>query len=103
MTDIRRARDVLAKWRKGATEDRWVPRLTNSVLDSLAEGERVVSFAGYSDADLIVGTAGNPALWDALDGMLAAEQEAQKPHRAPNRYAERIASAIITADERMSA
>lgn len=104
MTDIQKARDVLKEWRHGATEDRWVPRLTPSVIDRLDEGERVVAFGGYSDADaeLIVGTAGNPALLDAIDGLL---EEAQRSGLGGwlGHFAVYFAAAIIAADERMSA
>lgn len=85
MNDIQKARDVLAKWRNAARNGEW------SIESDTAES----SWLGR-------GTAGNPELLDAIDGVLASEQEAQKPHRAPNRHAERIAAAIIAADERMN-
>ena len=129
MTDssiIQDARDVLNTWRERATEGPW------SVIDGVysqegmtydgsqieAEHEMVamdhqdldcgpVAPLGYADARLIVGTAGNPELLDAIDLMLEVAvrivaDSPMTPHRLVQ-HANRIAAAIIATDERMSA
>lgn len=123
MTDtiIQDARDVLAKWRERATQGPW------SVIDGVysqdgmtydgsqieAEHEMVamdhhdldcgpVAPLGYSDARLIVGTAGNPDLLDAIDAMFATYLAAHSIGPTYRRDTEHIAAAIIAADERMS-
>jgi len=85
MNDIQQARDVLAKWREKAAG--------------------TVTYHG-DNRELIVGTAGNPDLWDAIDAMFGSvldwadvvDGEVIYPE-----HIERIAAAIIAADERMSA
>ena len=86
---IQDARDVLAKWRKAARDGEW------TIESDTAES----SWLGR-------GTAGNPELLDAIDGMLAHGQSAvTNPMNefGVRDWAERIAAAIIAADERMSA
>lgn len=87
MTDIQKARDVLAKWREAANQgdpDAWV--------------------ADTNDAHLIVGTAGNPELLDAIDYLLEAAtiHESRSNWSGAIPHAERIAAAILAADERMN-
>lgn len=87
MNDIQKARDLLAKWREKAAG--------------------AVTYHG-DNRELIVGTAGNPELWDAVDGMLAAEQRRQSSMHTNmssdlSHHAERIAGTIIAADQRMNA
>ncbi|WIE65918.1 hypothetical protein DEI99_005110 [Curtobacterium sp. MCLR17_036] len=124
MSDIQQARDVLAKWRERATEGPW--RVIDGVYSQEgmtydgsqieAEHEMVamdhqdldcgpVAPLGYADARLIVGTAGNPDLLDAIDEMLriADTRMARREEPAFVLHADRIAAAIIAADERMSA
>lgn len=77
--DIQRARDVLKKWRKKA--------------------RGTVTYRG-GNMELIVGTAGNPDLLDAIDRVLRlAYIEGGAFHEA----AAPFAAAILAADERMSA
>ncbi|PYY59983.1 hypothetical protein DEJ17_06335 [Curtobacterium sp. MCSS17_011] len=73
------------------------------MADALRAGEVEKGYRNgwYSEDRLIVGTAGNPELLDAIDGLLeAAERYTPGTFRV---RAERIAAAIIAADERMSA
>jgi hypothetical protein len=103
---LQQARDVLDEWRAGATGDRWVPRLTDAVKESMRPGERVVAFGGYTDGDarLIVGTSGNPELLDEIDGLLAhAIRESYFELTLYGRLATRIATAIVAAEKRMNA
>lgn len=121
MNDIQKAREVLATWRERATEGQW------SLIDGVysqegmtydgsqieAEHEMVamdhqdldcgpVAPLGYSDARLIVLTAGNPDLLDAIDGLLAeASFDARIVSERLLAHAQLIAAAIIAADERM--
>lgn len=112
MTDIQRARDVLAKWRTEATSGTWTFgdtgefewRIWPSDTDPLDGGSHASTLES-TDARLVVGTAGNPDLLDAIDALLAAMipwREAGLSTEFLMR-AERIAAAIITADERMNA
>lgn len=85
MSDIQKARDVLAKWRANA----------------------MVGGVVRTDLRLIVGTASKPDLLDAIDDCLYLAEQAIK-RSVGNRsavvtVAERVAAAIIAADERMSA
>lgn len=84
---IQQARDALAKWREEARAGEW------SIEADTAES----SWLGR-------GTAGNPDLLDALDAVLAAADVPAVPITVPViLLADRIAAAIIAADERMSA
>jgi hypothetical protein len=116
MTDIQRerARDVLAKWRDGSSSGPWearseIPSMSGARWTVHTEGTPGIRMGvheyqhGSMNLALIVGTAGNPDLLDAIDSAL----------EAANRYAgddfsillaiEPLAAAIIAADERMSA
>lgn len=130
MTEIQQARDVLEKWRERATEAPW--RVIDGVYSQEgmtydgsqieAEHEMVamdhqdldcgpVAPLGYADARLIVGTAGNPELLDAIDWLLAATVASYEAwgNRVgqytvdKDGHAARIAAAIVAADEQMSA
>ncbi|WIE60760.1 hypothetical protein DEI97_013520 [Curtobacterium sp. MCLR17_032] len=118
-TNIQQARDALEKWRERATQGPW------AVIDGVysdeggtydgsqieAEHEMVamdhqdldcgpVAPLGYADARLIVGTAGNPDLLEALDEGL--RQYGTMPERSVPTFIKRIAAAIIAADKRMT-
>lgn len=99
-TDIRRARDVIAKWRDSATPGQW-----EDYGAYIAVPGYVVANGTARDVPLIVGTAGNPDLLDAIDKMLAsADRSAPTTEWGDHglRIAgQRIAAAIIAADERM--
>lgn len=118
MTDIQQARDILAKWRE-AVESPLPWALSTDGQDSEVEdgnGASIVqlfsreaaSWAGLGDGDarLIVGTAGNPDLLDAIDGLLElALTYGDLPPGSGSRFitrAERIATAVIAADEQMT-
>lgn len=85
MTDIQQARDALAEWRSGP------------MYEAILSGRTLVP--------IIDGTAGNPELLDAIDGLLelAAEWAKADGIESVPRWMYRIAAAIIAADERMSA
>jgi hypothetical protein len=114
VSDIQRARDVLAKLRVDATaRGRWREQDHEVMEDS--GGLPWVESRWVADVDsvtgngrLIVGTAGNPELLDAIDALLAAEQRRRASMHDNlshdlSHHAERIAAAIIAADERMNA
>lgn len=108
MTDIQKARDALAKWRDGSTPGPWEVSSTGNELRARDpwNGFLLGTWANASGADqsLIVGTAGNPALLDAIDGLLTHVWKYPAWTNGHMRaYAGRIAAAIIAADERMSA
>jgi hypothetical protein len=107
MTDssiIQDARDVLAKWRDNDVL-LWHYDEHGTVLDST--GAAVVIGATEGDARLIVGTAGNPELLDAIDTLLTAVVAYGYPadpyERGVSEVARNIAAAILAANERMSA
>lgn len=111
---IQDARDVLANWREETTAGPWsreeMPETgENRVIREFeffgAQIEEVAPGGVHrEDARLIVGTAGNPELLDAWDGMLAQVELIREVCPAVLvAYAERIAAAIVAADERMSA
>lgn len=112
MTDIQKARDVLAKWRKQAPVGPW--RVTEQGFADQRGHEHIQ--APYYDlkidpmvAALIVGTAGNPDLLDAIDALLAEAltvamvEPVTVATLVVQNIAATIAAAIIAADERMSA
>jgi len=113
--DIQQARDVLAKWAEGTTPRPWAVeempetgecRLVMADEDFDAPTIITVASGGMTRADaaLIVGTAGNPALWDALDGAFAKALTVIElfPGGAVAAAFVPIAEAIIAADERMT-
>ncbi|WP_336698232.1 hypothetical protein [Curtobacterium sp. USHLN213] len=115
MTDIARARTILAKWRGASPDAPWLVDREHSEFDGATVGndaflnpteenelKPILDISGISigTARLIVGTAGNPDLLDAIDAELAAAVQFPEAH---NTIAKRIAAAIISADERMSA
>lgn len=115
MTDIQRAPDVLAKWRKNDFNTQWeVDTNTpfSADLIGLFADERKAYAVKFDDdeqpdgavARLIVGTAGNPDLLDAIDAMLAmwADWSRFGYVYVPD-YVERVAAAIVAADEQMNA
>lgn len=102
--DIQRARDVLAKWRRLATPAPWrisaaEPRWVWGSESGAEVGDLV---QGRLDGELIVGTAGNPDLLNAIDLMLDAGSRYWEGNPI-RQHAQRIAASIIAADERMSA
>lgn len=111
--DIQRARDALAKWRGNvASPLPWrivsVDESNDAVVDAehigivaLSSREEESSAGLYAGDDvLIVGTAGNPDLLDALDGMLITA-ERYDTGNGLRIWSDRIAAAIIAADERV--
>lgn len=96
MSDIQQARDVLTKWKEGHVTP-WQFDTEGRITDDLG----YLRATSGADAALIVGTAGNPDLLDAIDELLADSKYFQFAALVP--YAERIAAAILAADERMSA
>lgn len=102
MIDIQKARDVLAKWRdEAASPLPWTLDDETGAVDDAGDvivglASREVAGSAYlypGDDRLIVGTAGNPDLLDAIDELLAVRPS----------HAHFVAAAIIAADERMSA
>lgn len=89
MSNIQEARDVLAKWREKAATGAWTE-------DHIAE------IRGKRDGRLIVGTAGNPDLLDAISEFLLLGLSVGSVNKQLGREAERIAAAIIAAEERMN-
>ncbi len=117
---VQQARDALATWRANAPSPLpWA--IESDGQDNITVDARHVDIVQLSsrevsswasldddDARLIVGTAGNPDLLDAIDGLLAQEQRRRRSMHTNmshdlSHHAERIAIAIIAADERMSA
>ncbi len=105
---IQKARDVLAKWREAAPSSMALgfadPGEGWFALDNTSGGEiAVVDTAGI--ARLIVGTAGNPELLDAINWLLADELSWMRdnPDGWPRKAIIDVAAAILSADERMSA
>jgi len=118
MTDsssiIQQARDVLAKWRQWMSPDPWtiseaaVKDTSGTTIVDYGDVQNLVArHAARQNLRLIVGTAGNPDLLDAIDEILdrgAYEADDSSTNgRFVFRRARRIARAIVAADERMSA
>jgi len=120
MSVYKEAREVIAKWRERATEGPWKvidgvysdEGLTYDGSQIEAEHEMVamdhqdldcgaVAPLGYADARLIVGTAGNPDLLDALDGLLRHHEEEGVTVSAIRNWVRLMAEAIIRADKQM--
>lgn len=103
MSEIQDARDVLAKWRKDpSSASAWEAFDSPGFEKHIAAGDRgyLGSIDDETDAELIVGTAGNPDLLDAIDNVL---QVADRPggSGALRHHGAYLAAAIIAADERM--
>lgn len=100
---IHRARDVLAKWRVLYTNPAWQVLERADGLIAVADSEQVTvaDAVAPEDAALIVGTAGNPDLLDAIDAVLNAALVFNRDDglRIHGRH---LAAAIIAADDRMS-
>jgi hypothetical protein len=115
MTDssiIQDARDVLAKWRDESDSkhrawhyaDLGGPTWTIWAAGLDPEDSSVLHADSGGDARLAVGTAGNPELLDAIDAQLAyAQTVLPNPFPEIVVWSERIAAAIVAANERMSA
>lgn len=113
--NIQQARDVLAKWRDRSTDGPWKydSDAQEVWVESPANADIIIADEGLtvSDARLIVGTAGNPDLLDAIDGVLAKAQEELGWYtyewvaisKGVGAGALLIADAIIAADEQMNA
>ncbi len=100
--DIQRARDVLAKWREKAGQWTYAGDFTFTGEDR-TEPCLPLHTQWKSNARLIVGTAGNPDLLDAIDAMLSDRFLRHASTQSQFRqHAERIAAAIIAADKRMN-
>jgi hypothetical protein len=107
VNDIQKARDVLAKWRKAQTPAPWQVKAdwTGDAAEFGTAEENPLGWTNHPvDARLIVGTAGNPDLLDAIDAMFDYMAPLGRTVPTPLvRHLEGIAAAIISADERMSA
>jgi len=112
MTDIQRARDVLAKWREEANaKSAWVFEKGHSGgmygawVYANESGSDTIADDIWPDgnARLIVGLAGNPDLLDAIDELLAMYVSRTAGDPLAPASVRRIAAAILSADERMSA
>lgn len=115
MTNIQHARDVLAKWRERAIQGTWDARQDTPSMSGSNWTLRVHGTPGirasvneYQHGDglarLIVGTAGNPDLLDAIDAMLKnAQWHIDSYGSVEHPWASLIAAAIIAADTRMNA
>jgi hypothetical protein len=111
MSEIQDARDVLAKWREASDRLRPLPWSfhvgwgADQVMDgdggsiNHEDQDDAAQFNGPVAA-LIVGTAGNPDLLDAIDALLATGITLGDRF-APKTHAAHVAAAIIAADERM--
>lgn len=112
MTDIQAARDVITKWRDKAAPGPWevnepIGRLNRHLdwvsidtADEVEDPRNVTYEIPRWEAPLIIGTAGNPELLDAIDELLALY--VTYPGEWPTPTVKRIAAAIIAADERMN-
>lgn len=108
MNDIQKARDVLAKWRKEARYGQWfysylIPASKNlgTIDGDMGRSEfYVASDVTSEDARLIIGTAGNPDLLNAIDALFDVWARAAS-WGAREFQVDKIAAAIIAADERM--
>lgn len=108
VNDIQKARDVLAKWRDGTTRGPWLyADLGGSQWTVFGAHEdpfdsNIMHADSGDDAHLAVGMT-SPDLLDAIDGLLriADTRMARREEPAFVLHAERIAAAIIAADERM--
>lgn len=106
MSDIQQARDALKKWRKDpSSAAAWELFDSPGFEKHIAAGDRgyLGSIDDETDAELIVGTAGNPYLLDAIDGLLilASRLEDEGLSTAFLIRVEHIAAAIVTAEKRM--
>jgi hypothetical protein len=110
MTDIQQARDVLAKWRDEANaKSAWVFEKGHSGgmygawVYANESGSDTIADDIWPDgnARLIVGTAGNPELLDAIDAILRSYERIPDQHRPG--AVNSIAAAILADDERMNA
>lgn len=102
MSEIQDARDVLAKWRdveRNSESWRVEPAGGFATVRDDQNGEVARAVLG-DDATLIVGTAGNPDLLDAIDFLLRA-YDGYSPHHHARMNVDPLAAAIIAADERM--
>jgi hypothetical protein len=101
MSEIQDARDVLARWRDTASPAPWKYDAEQYFVEDSAESTNAVGVDMLpEDGLLIVGTAGNLDLLDAIELTLAEGSRywAGNPVR---QHAQRIAVAILSADERM--
>lgn len=102
MNDIQKARDVLAKWRRGIMPHPWSDwREEDAVVANDPPASVLADGVSRADARLIVGTAGNPELLDAIDAVLNAALVFNRDDRL-RIHGRHLAAAIIAADERMS-
>jgi hypothetical protein len=112
-TNIQQARDVLAKrdrseWAVSYDEDfdNWeVVEVRRQFEGGFVHGRTIAVFERYEDAQRVALTTGNPDLLDTIDGLLAHGQFATtNPMNefGVRDWAERIAAAIITANDRMT-
>jgi len=109
MNDIQKARDVLAKWRGGSTPGPWKVRAESPTMGGSEWTVRTDGVPGIrmgvheyqhgsTNLDLIVGTAGNPELLDAIELILV--ETLQDDEQLVSGLM--LAAALIAADERMN-
>lgn len=114
MSVVQQARAALAKWRTASDRLRpapWSPApLWGGMLITDADGAQLNSDDQADAAEfngpvaaLIAGTAGNPELWDSIDGLLRHHEEDGMTVSAVASWVRNIATAIVRADERMDA
>lgn len=111
--DIQRAREILDKWRDytpSTAGGRWHvsgyedPGGHTHIAADSRSIEDLGFVRSYEDATLIVGTAGNPDLLDAIDSQLAyAQTVLPNPYPEIVIWSQALAAAIIAAENRMSA
>jgi hypothetical protein len=107
VTSIQQARDVLQRWRddsQAGSPGTWSVDSSASIFPTVRDEVRgeVAHRLLSEDARLVVGTAGNPDLLDAIDGLLELATDGGPAPATTRAYAGFIAAAIIAADERMT-
>lgn len=96
---IQVARAALARWGEGTTPGPWHINDDGWLMTS-DDGGRFADIFGDEDTARLIVAMTDPALREALDGMLAA---AQSPDVWVSTATERIAAVILDIDGRVSA
>jgi len=114
VTDIQQAPDVLATWADGTTPRPWaveeIPETGECrivMVDEDLDAPTIIAVTSggmtRADASLIVGIVGNPELFAAISQMLESAGYWGDAQPMLSNYANRIAAAIIVADQRINA